>query len=217
MLADTCQGIVSAEKEGIYSMFLIVGKEIRLLSGIMGHPPITFYWIFFWIFLLGAALSDIRTRKIPNWWLCGGLAAGLLWEVNSVFWMGGGLGNAALESAAFLIRAASAPAVLSVLFVCRMIGAGDIKLIGIMLGWLGFRTGVTALGFGFFLGAVMAFLKLLLSGSMIMRFGYFFAYIRQTFRTRKITAYYRPQWDGYEVTIPLSLFLLAGAAAAAGF
>lgn len=80
--------------------------------------------------VLGAAVYDIRYRRIPNWLTVMGVAVGLL--LNSFLypgWPGLRLG---------LLGLAVAFGVYFVLYALRAMGAGDVKLmaaIGAMVGW----------------------------------------------------------------------------------
>src|SRR5690242_11677682 len=80
--------------------------------------------------VLGAAIYDVRYRRIPNWLTVMGVAVGLL--LNSFLypgWPGLRLG---------LLGLAVAFGVYFVLYALRAMGAGDVKLmaaIGAMVGW----------------------------------------------------------------------------------
>lgn len=120
-------------------------------------------------------------------------------------------GAAFLEvSFRFFLRFAFVAAVFFALFVCRMIGAGDIKLAGLICGYLGLRAGALAVGFGFLIGAFWSFIKMAVKGSLLKRLSCLLAYIRRVFHTGKLTAYYNPAQDGYEVVIPLGMCLFLG-------
>lgn len=117
----------------------------------------------------------------------------------------------ALEAiTAFFLRLLAVTSVLFLLFVFRMIGAGDIKLAALICGYLGFRTGFTAIGCGFFIGAFWSFLYMAVTGCFISRFSYFLAYFRSLLQTRKITAYYAASRDGYDAVIPLGFCMFLG-------
>ncbi len=96
------------------------------------------------------------------------------------------------------------------LFLCRMIGAGDIKLTALICGFLGFRAGALAVGLGFLIGAFWSFIKMAGSGSLFARLSFLLAYIRHVFQTGKLTTYYDPVRDGYDMVIPLGLCLFLG-------
>lgn len=99
------------------------------------------------------------------------------------------------------------------LFHFRMIGAGDIKLMAVMAGFLGIQAGIRTIFYGLLIGAAMALLKMLVCGNLYQRLNYFIAYIRQLFLTRKVTPYYQAGQagcGGKDAVIPLGLCLLGG-------
>lgn len=82
------------------------------------------------ILTAAAAVSDIRWRKIPNKLTLPAFALGLVYQAVFFGWMG--LGNAALG---FVVG-------FGILFVLWMVGGGgggDVKLMGALSVWLGYR------------------------------------------------------------------------------
>ncbi|MEY8339431.1 prepilin peptidase [Lachnospiraceae bacterium 62-35] len=146
------------------------------------------------MFYFGAgAAFDWRNRRVPNWWALAGTAAGLYikgWE--------------------FLIPAMAVIVIFFPMFLCRMMGAGDIKTMALLTGYLGPSLGSRALFAGFLTGGLVSLLKLLYRKELIKRLIYFQAYIRRLIHTRKITPYYNSNRDGYGITIPFTLCLFAG-------
>ncbi len=69
--------------------------------------------------VLAAAVTDYRSRRIPNWLTLSGFCAGLL-----LHGMSGGLAGAGTS----LLGAALAFAIYLVLYALRAMGAGDVKL-----------------------------------------------------------------------------------------
>ena len=97
------------------------------------------------------------------------------------------------------------------LFLFRMMGAGDVKLMALISGFSGWHQGFSIIFSGLFLAALASLFKLLYQGTLIRRISYFSAYIRQVFQTKTIIAYYEPERDGCENTLPMAVFFLAGA------
>lgn len=97
------------------------------------------------------------------------------------------------------------------LFYFRMMGAGDIKLISVLSGLVGFKAGVMILISALFLALPVCFIKMLYQNNFKQRLTYFYVYFRQFYLTKRREAYYKPSRDGYENTIPFAAFLLAGA------
>ena len=79
-------------------------------------------------FTLVAAISDIRTRKIPNWMTVPMCVAGLVYQVCFYQWSGLGSG---------LIGFVAGFGILFVLWMIGSAGGGDVKLMGALGPWLG--------------------------------------------------------------------------------
>ena len=62
----------------------------------------------------------------------------------------------------------------------------------------------------FFIGAFLAFLKMLVRRNLVQRLTYFFAYIRRLFLTKEAVPYYQASRDGKNAVIPLAVCLLGG-------
>ncbi|WP_242647773.1 prepilin peptidase [Lacrimispora saccharolytica] len=148
------------------------------------------------------AFFDAQEHRIPNGLVLWGVIIGFLLEIA-------GSGKP-LAGLLFLLRLLIVTMVFFLLFLCRMIGAGDIKLAALICGFLGLRAGALAVGFGFLIGAIWSFIKMTVRGSLFIRFSCLFAYIRRVFQTGKLTTYYDPVQDGYDVVIPLGLCLFLG-------
>ncbi len=157
------------------------------------------------LILSGAAWYDAREHRIPNWWLAAAFLCGLAIKV-----LGAQEGRAAAACAGYLFRSLACVAVLFPLFALRMIGAGDIKLIAVMAGFLGFGSGLWAIAYGCFAGAILSLAKLLVQKNLYQRLMYLFVYLRRMFQTKEVVPYYRADRDGYSVVIPLACCLLAG-------
>lgn len=73
------------------------------------------------LLLVVSFITDIRSRKIPNWLTAGGTAAGAAVHAIADGWSG--LGFAAAGFACGFVP-------LLLLYACRAVGAGDVKLFG---------------------------------------------------------------------------------------
>ena len=91
-----------------------------------------------------------------------------------------------------------------------MIGGGDIKVIALAVGWLGFWPGMQAVGIGLVLGAALALSRMLRYKSAAERFLYLSAYVRRAIREKEIDVYYDAQRDGRDCVIPLGACICAG-------
>ena len=157
------------------------------------------------VILMVGAGYDIREQRIPNWWCLLGCLCGLC-----LTWGTAPVGQKAVPLILYGIRLFTAVAVWFPLFRLRMIGAGDVKLMALILGFLGFKTGANVILYGFFIGAVLAFLKMLVRRNLVQRLTYFFAYIRRLFLTKEAVPYYQASRDGKNAVIPMAACLLAG-------
>lgn len=162
------------------------------------------------LFILGAgAYYDIREQRIPNRWVVLGIVSGILLGIvqSGQLWGAEAFWVVPLR---FFLRVFITTAVFFPLFLCRMIGAGDIKLAALIYGYLGFKAGALSVGSGFLIGALWSLFKIMRKGSFLMRFSHLLAYIRQVIHTGKVMPYYIPARDGQEGVIPLGVCLFLG-------
>lgn len=143
--------------------------------------------------MAAGAFWDIESRRIPNWLMASGVAVG-----------------AAAGGLRFIGLFAAVVIVFFPLYLCRMIGAGDIKVMALIVGFLGPFQGADVLVAGFCIGAAVSLFKLLRRGILQQRLIYFMVYIRHLFQTKQIIAYFKPERDGYDVTIPFVACLFLG-------
>ncbi|MDI6451681.1 A24 family peptidase [Anaerobaca lacustris] len=114
---------------------------------------------------LVAAVSDVRSRRIPNALTVPVLASGLVFSLIA----GGlsGLGDSLLGCV-----------VMGVPYVLLFLlggGAGDAKMMGALGAWLGFRSGVTALVAVAIIGGVFGLLRMLADRNAGTRLGTMFS------------------------------------------
>jgi len=91
---------------------------------------------------LSAAISDLRTRKIPNWLTVTGFVAALVFHIAT-----GGLPGLGYSLLGFL----TGFSILLLLWLTGGGGAGDVKLMGALGAWLGWKGTL----YVFFLSAVL--------------------------------------------------------------
>ena len=127
-----------------------------------------------------AMVTDLAAGKISNRLIFISAAAGLLWQLTR-----GGPKAAAAGFAGML----TAFAALFILFVFRMLGAGDIKLfcaLGTVLGPSGI---LRCIAISFLFGAIIAIPLMICRGISTERFLYFITYIRRLADTKVLQPY----------------------------
>lgn len=153
-----------------------------------------------------SVIMDLRSGKIDNAWLIFSLVIGFMIRFITE----------GVESIPNFILGLIIPFILlSTLFIFHMIGAGDIKLLCVLGSILGVKRICICICFTFFLGAILSIFILFLNGNICQRFLYFFYYIEEVIKTRKIIPYYRKGLyypENFHFTIPIfmSVILYAG-------
>ncbi|MDR1764666.1 MAG: prepilin peptidase [Lachnospiraceae bacterium] len=159
------------------------------------------------LLLAAGAFFDARWRKIPNPLIALMLLSGTILC---------GASGAFVGMAAFWGRFFLSVLVLFPLYALRMFGAGDLKLIGCMVAFMGFARGATATFLGLVMVAVCGGAMLCLRGVLWERLAYFGRYALCVIQTKKLIPY-----DGLVEAgdkrgkrgIPMAPFLFLGAAA----
>lgn len=116
------------------------------LSAMLATDPRSM--LLFGLLACGAAI-DLRSRRIPNWLTLGGTCCGLLYSAFVPFWGGQGLFWS-------LGAALAAFALLFPLWMLRVLGAGDVKLMAMAGAWLGLDALSAALAGSFIAGGLLA-------------------------------------------------------------
>lgn len=164
--------------------------------------------ILLFVFLTGGAWQDIKMARIPNWWI----AFGAVCFVTTHFIRGpsGELMGFGRETVGFLFRITVFVIVLFPLFLFRVMGAGDIKVMTLMGGYLGIFQGFTAIFYGLAASAVWSLLYMIHKNILKKRIKYFLGYLSQFLRTGQITPYYKADRDGTEAAFCFVPFLWWG-------
>ena len=157
------------------------------------------------VILFGGACYDMKEHRVPNWWvlsalLCG-LGLGLLTAEK---------GQEASAVLRYIARLGAVVAVMFPIFILRVMGAGDIKMMAVITGCLGFPEGMKAILCGFVIGAVLALVKMLIQRTLFKRLNYLTAYFRRLFLTKEIVPYYVARRDGNQAVIPFTACLFLG-------
>lgn len=129
-----------------------------------------------------AVIMDIRTRKIKNWLIITGLLSGFLLRILSE----------GREGALNFLAGCLIPIfLLFVLFLFRVIGAGDVKLIAVTGGFLGTHSILRCIITIFILSACFALIKILKYHNFMNRMQYLADYVSKFIKTKKIEPYYQ--------------------------
>ena len=164
--------------------------------------PVVLGWCL--LVCLGAAGGwDLRTGRVPNWWLAFWYGVGL-WGWACGGWVG---------AAGYIGRSLAVVGVFFPLFVCRMMGAGDIKCMALICGYLGFSVGLRAIGAGMALGVGWGLIRWANRGGIRGRLQYLAAYLGRARREKRLYAYHIGKKGGETGTVPLVFFLFLGLAA----
>lgn len=157
------------------------------------------------LFAVGAAGMDLQTQKIPNIWLCCGWMSGLGYQF---------LTNQIQGIEGFAAGSLLPVALLWILFIFRMIGAGDIKLLSVLGGIMGVPAILSCLVWSVIFGAVLSAAILIICGDLPQRLNYFTNYFKLYFQTGKRVPYRmegsRPEHIHFSVPILMGTLLWIG-------
>ena len=155
-----------------------------------------FYRIFPAIAAGCAALMDIQRAKVDNGWLLFCVLVSLftrIWKMDV-----SSLGSW----------------ILGILFIFRMLGAGDIKLLSVIGSMIGPTKILNCISYSFLIGAVISAALMISSGIVCQRILYLLHYISVYFKTGKREPYYKSGMplENFHFTVPifLSALLYAG-------
>lgn len=154
------------------------------------------------LYAFAAMVMDLAKRRISNWYLLFGWAAGAVVQFfgSSSNWWVNYLGGVLLPI--FL---------LFILFYFRMMGAGDLKMLSVLGGMTGFSTALPLILCSFVFGSIISIGILTFRKSWSRRFRFFYRYCRNYIMTG-IRVPYRPQQGGLEevhFAVPVFLAVLA--------
>ena len=147
------------------------------------------------VLLLAACFQDYREGKIRNWLIVAGLCYGLFLQISGNLW----IGFLDFAEGVIGIFLATYP-----LFKVGMIGAGDVKLFAVCAGALGLQKGFVFLCATFLVAAIPALFKMIYHPNFLQRFRYFFNYLGQVVRSKKISVYGLEDSDAQKSRIPLA-------------
>lgn len=154
---------------------------------------------------------DLIYEKVDNHFILFGLLLGIMYQVVTC-----GLRGAVL----FLVGIGIPVLFLYILFLFRMLGSGDIKLLSMLGGFIGPYSIAKCILVSFLCGAVISVLILMICGNLISRLKYFTNYMNKLLITEKfwlseeLIPYYRrgKRMENIHFTVPIlmSMILYAG-------
>lgn len=140
--------------------------------------------------------------RVPNMLILIGMISGIVFRCyehnglkGTLYFMGG-----------FLVP------ILILFFVYAMgaLGAGDIKLLGLLGGFMGLRQVITCIIVSFFIGGIISLIALILRRSVVSSFLRVYHYISMSFTTRRLLPYPRDNKENNTIhfTVPILFSVL---------
>lgn len=134
----------------------------------------SFYTILPVVISAMAVWMDFREASVDNGWILFSFVTGFLIQITERGLKGGAI---------FLTGVAVPVILLGILFVFRMLGAGDIKLLCALGGIMGPRTVTECIFYSLLAGAGISLAILISTGGIRQRFLYFYQYMNEFYCT----------------------------------
>ncbi len=153
------------------------------------------------ILTAGGVYMDLKREKVSNCWILFGAILGICWGICCF-----GIAGILRFTVGFLF-----PLILMYpLFYIRALGAGDLKLLAIVGGFLGAREIFGCVIFSFCSGACLALIILIVRRNLAERLHYFFQYFRNLIQTGEMLPYGKPgiQPENFHFTVAILLGVL---------
>lgn len=157
----------------VYPDTIILKQERRFYYGKMIVLTFTFIAVAF----------DLNSEKIPNFWILSGWTAGFLFGFSQR-----GFGGIFSYLSGIFVPLL----LLSFLFFFRVMGAGDIKLLSVIGGFMGPFSILWCIFYSFLSAGLLSFALLCACGNLKDRFQYFFTYLQNTILTKQRLPYRIP-------------------------
>lgn len=148
-----------------------------------------------------AALADCTKYLVYNWIIIAGWSEGLLFSIyykgasGIIFWLSGVVVSVVI----FFL-----------LFRFKMMGAGDIKLLSVISGFMGIESAINSFIVAIIVGSILSVIKCIRYGYIIDRLSYFRQYIRELIILKRLKPYYVRERDGDITVIPFSAAIAVG-------
>lgn len=148
-----------------------------------------------------AALGDCAGYLVYNGIIIAGWSEGLLFSVyyrgvsGIFFW----LSSVVISIIIFFL-----------MFRFKIMGAGDVKLLSVISGFMGIEFAVRSFVAAVIVGSILSIIKCIQYGYLADRLSYFRQYITDLILTKKSEPYYIRERDGDTVVIPFSVAIAIG-------
>lgn len=157
------------------------------------------------MFTTVAVCMDLDRQKIDNQWIFLGWIAGFSYQIIRRGLRGAGI---------FFLGSAVPVLLLYLLFWFRMLGAGDIKLLSVLGGFMGPVAVTVCIGYSLVFGAVLSLAVLILCGNFLSRLRYFTGYLKRITTTKQVVPYMvrgkRMENIHFSIPILMGVLLFAG-------
>lgn len=152
-------------------------------------------------FTTAAVCMDLNREKIDNRWIALGWLIGFSYQLIEQGLRGIGV---------FFLGAAVPIVLLYLLFWFRMIGAGDIKLLSVLGGFMGPISAAVCVGISFIFGAVLSLAVMILCGNLMSRLRYFTTYFTRLAATKQVVPYMQKgrRMENIHFSIPILMGVL---------
>jgi len=148
-----------------------------------------------------ATCMDVTTEKIANKAIVIFIFIGIIYQTS----IHGVIGIW------YYLKGAGVPLLmLFLLFVFRMLGPGDIKLLSVLGGIIGVGPIIKCIILSFLFGAILAVAFMVVCGNWRERLRYLTGYITRIIKTKEITAYYKAgmQMENFHFSIPIFMSII---------
>ncbi len=147
---------------------------------------------------------DLRSYQISNRLIVSGIFIGCFFQIQEWGWKGVGV---------FLINVSLPVILFYLLFLIRVLGAGDIKLFSMIGSIWGLQVLCTTIILSFFVAAILSLCKTLYHHNLISRLRVFGEYMNNTLASRQLQRYPQESQEKQHV-IHFSIAILIGYAIA---
>ncbi|MNJ50499.1 Type IV leader peptidase family protein [compost metagenome] len=154
------------------------------------------------ILLIAAFITDIRTMKIPNMITVTGMVFGIIYHIFTNGWTG----------FVFAVTGAAVGfGIMTILYVVRAVGGGDVKLFGGIGAWVGVPLTLSMLMYSILAAGLIGVIILICRREVMMRLGGILRSILGAIMLRSISPVQSITAKDKPLTFPFMLAVLPGA------